>query len=384
MARKNRINKIVIAPDSFKESLTAMEAARAIERGMRRVFPDAEIFKVPMADGGEGTVQAMVDATNGKRLAKTVTGPMGEPVRGFIGLTGDGKTAIIEMAAAAGLHLVPAGQRNPLATTTYGVGELIDFAIEQGARRIIIGLGGSATNDGGCGMAQALGARLLDKKGGPIGFGGGALAGLDRIEITALHSKLKDVQFEIAADVTNPLTGDNGASVVFGPQKGAGPVDIKILDDNLRRFARIVRRDLHREVDTVQGAGAAGGMGAGALCFLGGNLRRGADIVIEAVSLQDSLAGADFVITGEGKVDGQTSYGKAPIAVARCAKKAGIPVIALAGIVADGYSAVFDHGIDAVFPIVRGPVSLPEALRQAANNLARTAENVARLVKMGI
>lgn len=381
MAKKMRVNKIVIAPDSFKESLTALEAAQAIEKGLRRVLPMADIIKVPMADGGEGTVQALVDATNGKRLTKTVTGPLGVPVEGFIGLTGDGKTAVIEMAAAAGLHLVPAEQRNPLAATTYGVGELIRFAIEQGVKQIIIGLGGSATNDAGCGMAQALGAKLLNKKGESIGFGGEALADLDRIEITDLNPKLKNVQFEIAADVTNPLTGDKGAAAVFGPQKGAGLADIQILDYNLKHFAQIVRRDLHREVDKIQGAGAAGGLGAGALCFLNGKLRHGADIVIEAVSLQKIITGADFVITGEGKIDGQTVYGKTPIAVAQCAKKAGIPVIALAGFVADDSDAVFDYGIDAVFPIVQGPVSLPEALQQAEHNLVRTAENVARLIK---
>lgn len=265
--------KIVIAPDSYKESLTALEVANEIEAGFREIFPDADYVKLPVADGGEGTVQAMVEATRGKRIELTVTGPLGTPVTAFYGLTGDGVTAVIEMAAASGLMLVPKEQRNPLVTTSYGTGELIRAALDAGARRFILGIGGSATNDGGAGMLQALGAHLLDKEGKELPFGGGALGRLDRIDVSQFDSRLKDCVIDVACDVDNPLVGPKGASAIFGPQKGATPAMVAELDGYLRQFAKIIIRDLGIDVAETPGAGAAGGMGAGMMAFMGGRLR---------------------------------------------------------------------------------------------------------------
>lgn len=370
--------KVVIAPDSFKECLTALQAADAIETGWLRVWPESECVKVPMADGGEGTVRSLVDATGGKIIKKQVTGPEGKPVNGFFGLLGGGDTAVIEMAAAAGLDCVPRNRRNPLKATTFGVGELILAALDRGVSHIILGLGGSATNDGGCGMAQALGAKLLDSKGYTVGPGGAALAELVSIDLSELDSRIANVRFDIATDVSNPLTGSKGAAAVFAPQKGASPEDVRILDEALVHFAHIVRKDLDIEIDRVPGAGAAGGLGAGALCFLGGTICPGVDTVIRAAGLEEKMQGASLVITGEGKIDGQTLFGKTPVGVARCAKKSEIPVIALAGSLADGSRNVYRHGgIDALFSIVPGAVSLEDALAHAETNLSRTAENIA-------
>lgn len=371
--------KIVIAPDSFKESLTALEAAQAIHQGFKRIFPQASYELVPMADGGEGTVQALIDATGGRRIEKEVCGPLGDPVSGFFGLLGDGRTAVIEMAAAAGLERIAPEDRDPLRATTYGVGELIRAALSAGARHIILGLGGSATNDGGCGMAQALGVRLLDKKGRPIDPGGGALCNLDSIDLSEIDTRIADTVFDIATDVTNPLTGDRGASAVFGPQKGAAPEEIRLLDESLNHFAAIVRRDLHLSVDRIPGAGAAGGLGAGALCFLGGVIHHGVDLVMKENHLEEKMEHASLVITGEGKIDGQTVYGKTPVGVALTAKKHHIPVIALAGSLSDDCSDVYAYGIDALFSIVPGVHPLKKSLEEAAKNIERCSENIARL-----
>jgi glycerate kinase len=371
--------KIVIAPDSFKESMTALEAAEAVKSGLSRVWPDADYLLVPMADGGEGTVQSLIDATNGRRIDIEVTGPAGKPVPSFFGLLGDGKTAVIEMAAAAGLEYLTPSERRPLKTTTYGVGQLILAALDRGARHILLGLGGSATNDGGAGMAEALGARLLDASGKPVGPGGAALNRLASINMTHFDSRIAGTRFEIASDVTNPLTGTNGASAIFGPQKGASPEDVRLLDQALAHYAAVINKDLHLSVRDVPGSGAAGGLGAGALCFLKGVIRPGIDLVIRQTQLDKKMSGAALVITGEGRIDGQTIFGKTPIGVARTAKKSRIPVIALAGSIGKGYEAVFQHGIDTVFPIVPGVTSLDEALHSGAANLTRTAENVARL-----
>lgn len=371
--------KIVIAPDSFKESLSALEAAEAIQKGLEKVWPEAEFVLVPMADGGEGTVQSLIDATRGTRINQEVCGPLGQRVSGFFGLLGNGKTAVIEMAAAAGLEYVPQEKRNPMITTTYGVGELIRAALDRGARHILLGLGGSATNDGGCGMAQALGARLLDKHGQAIGHGGAALRDLETIDLADYDPRIAETTFEIATDVTNPLTGKRGASAVFGPQKGASPEDVLLLDQGLKHYAEVVKRDLNLLIDDVPGAGAAGGLGAGALCFLQGTILPGIDLVIKETKLEEKMRRASLVITGEGKIDGQTIYGKTPVGVARTAKKQHIPVIALAGSLAEGCSAVYDHGIDAFFSIVSGAIPLKEALRSARENLIRTSENVAHV-----
>ncbi|WP_031406478.1 glycerate kinase [Geobacillus vulcani] len=375
--------RIVIAPDSFKESLSALEVAKAVERGFREVFPDAEYIKVPMADGGEGTVRSLVDATGGCIVETEVTGPLGEPVRAFFGLLGDGKTAVIEMAAASGLHLVPRDRRNPLVTTTRGTGELILAALDAGATHLIIGIGGSATNDGGAGMVQALGGRLLDRDGRDIGPGGGALADLHAIDLSGLDPRLASVRIDVACDVDNPLTGTNGASAIFGPQKGATPDMIAVLDRNLAHYADVIRRELGKQVGDIPGAGAAGGLGAGLLAFLPVKLKRGVEIVIETVQLAERVKDADLVITGEGRIDEQTVFGKTPIGVAKTAKQFGVPVIGIAGSLGDHSAVVLEHGIDALFTIVPGVVSLEKALEQAEHYVAQTARHIASVYRLG-
>lgn len=376
--------KIVIAPDSYKESLSALEVAQAVEAGFRQVFPDADYVLVPVADGGEGTVDAMVAATGGRKETVTVSGPLGEPVEAFYGLTGDGDTAVIEMAAASGLALVPPDRRNPLLTNSRGTGELIRAALDAGARRFILGIGGSATNDGGAGMVQALGARLLDLEGRELDGSGGDLARLERIDVSALDPRLAECRIEVACDVDNPLTGARGASAVFGPQKGATPEMVQALDANLARLARIVGRDLGVAVDTVPGAGAAGGMGAAMLAFFGATLKPGIEIVTAAVDLDDHVRDADLVITGEGRIDFQTVHGKTPIGVARVAKRHGKPVIGIAGSLGAEVGVVHAHGIDAVFSVLGKPCTLDEALRDAAANVELTARNVAAVLRIGL
>ncbi|PHZ59332.1 glycerate kinase [Photobacterium leiognathi] len=371
--------KIIIAPDSYKESLTAMEVATAIENGFRQVIPNAEYIKLPMADGGEGTVQSLVDASNGTIIERSVTGPLGEQVNGFFGLMGDGKTAIIEMAAASGLHLVSPEQRNPMLTTSFGTGELILAALDQGVKHIIIGIGGSATNDGGIGMAQALGVRFLDENNKPIHYSGGALDSLHRIDISNIDPRLVSVKLEVACDVDNPLCGEKGASQVFGPQKGATPEMVTQLDNNLAHYAEIIKRDLRKDVKDMAGAGAAGGMGAALLGIFNAQLRPGIEIVMDAVNLADVLQDADLVITGEGRIDSQTIHGKTPIGVARTAKRFNKPVIGIAGSLSYDCNVVHEHGIDAVFSVVPRSVSLAEALAEAAINVELTARNVAAI-----
>jgi glycerate kinase len=375
--------KIVIAPDSFKESLTAMAVANEIEAGFREVFPDAEYRKLPVADGGEGTVQAMIDASGGKRVALQVTGPLGETVSAFYGLMGDGQTAVIEMAAASGLELVLPSRRNPLRTTSFGTGQLILNALNAGARRFVLGIGGSATNDGGAGMLQALGGRLLDATGADLGAGGGALNMLDRIDLSGLDARIKDCTFDVACDVNNPLTGPQGASAIFGPQKGATPEMVARLDDNLRHYAQVIARDLGRDVAAVPGAGAGGGIGAAMMVFLGGRLRPGSEIVTDAVGLDAAVADADLVLTGEGRIDGQTIQGKTPVGVARVAQRHGKPVIAIGGSLGNGAAAVHAHGIDAVFGSVSRPCTVEEALAHAAANVRNAARNIAATIRLG-
>ena len=375
--------KIVIAPDSYKESLTAIEVATEIEAGFREIFPQAKYVKLPMADGGEGTVAALVAATGGSLVAQEVTGPLGEPIEAYYGLTGDGKTAVIEMAAACGLALVAPQLRNPLKSTTYGVGELIKGALDAGISHLIIGIGGSATNDGGAGMLQALGANLLDHGGHEIGFGGGALVDLDRIDISNLDSRLKRCRMETACDVDNPLTGPKGASAVFGPQKGATPEMVAQLDDNLAHFAALIDRDLGVQVDNLPGAGAAGGMGAALRAFCGSVLRPGIDIVMETVGLEGAVQGADLVITGEGRIDSQTIHGKAPIGVARVAKRFGKPVIAIAGSLSPDVNVVYEYGIDAVFSVLSQVGTAEEAFLSAAANVRSASRNIAAILKLG-
>ncbi len=381
--------KIVIAPDSFKESLSALQVAAAIEAGMREVFPDAEYVKVPLADGGEGTVQALIDATGGRRVEQRVTGPLGEPVAAFYGRTGDGG-AVIEMAAASGLELVPPARRDPRVTTSRGTGELILHALDAGARRFVLGVGGSATNDGGAGMLQALGAGLLDGDGQPIGPGGAELARLGRIDLSGLDPRLLESEFHIACDVSNPLTGPRGASAIFGPQKGATPAMVEQLDANLAHYADIIARDAGKNRGCHQGdqrdmpgAGAGGGIALAMVVFLRGRLRPGIEIVTEAVRLDAALRGADLVITGEGRIDGQTVNGKTPMGVARVAAAHGVPVIGIGGGLAADAGAVHAHGIDAVFAAVSRPCTVAEALAAGEQNLRTAARNVAAALRLG-
>ncbi|AZQ12214.1 glycerate kinase [Shewanella khirikhana] len=392
--------KIVIAPDSFKESLSAMEVADVIEAGFKQVLPDATYVKLPMADGGEGTVQSLVDATGGAIVPVEVTAPLGNKVEGFLGMLGSGscpdngsgdgsesatseaRRAVIEMAAASGIHLVAPEQRNPLLTSSFGTGELILAALERGVTHLILGIGGSATNDGGAGMITALGGKLLKADGSPIAFGGGGLAELSHIDLTGLDPRLAGLTIEVACDVNNPLCGPKGASAVFGPQKGATPEMVATLDANLTRYADCIESTLGKSVKDIPGAGAAGGMGAALVGLLGAELKPGIQIVIEALKLADAVADADLVITGEGRIDSQTIHGKTPIGVARCAKQFGKPVIGIAGCLTDDCGVVHDHGIDAVFAVVNRAMALPEALATARTNLEVTARNVAALYRL--
>ena len=376
--------KIVIAPDSFKGSLTALEVAEAIEAGLRRMFPDVSIEKVPMADGGEGTVQSLVDATGGEILTARVLDPLGTPIDAQYGVLGNGVTAVIEMAAASGLTLVPLDKRDPRVTTTHGTGELIQAALAQGCQKLIIGIGGSATNDGGAGMAQALGAKLLTADGEQIKRGGGYLAALDSIDLSALDPRIAETETVVACDVNNPLTGEQGASHVYGPQKGATPEMIEMLDANLTHFDKILQRDLSKSVGNVPGAGAAGGLGAGLMAFLNASLKSGIEIVTEATQLGKRLIGADLVITGEGQINFQTVFGKTPVGVAQVAKAHDIPVIAIAGSITDDSGGVYDAGIDAMIDIVPEPMSLETAIENATALIETAAERAGRMVATGM
>lgn len=370
--------RVVLAPQGFKESLTGLEIAAAMEAGVHAVWPAAETVLVPVADGGDGTLQSLVDASGGSIRSAAVSDPLGRPILAEWGALGDGRTAVVEMARAAGLALLGEGERDPLHTTTYGVGELVRAALDEGYRHFIVGIGGSATVDGGAGMAQALGVQLLDHDGEPLQRGGGALRHLARIDVGGLDPRLAEATVDVACDVTNPLTGDLGAAAVYGPQKGATPETIPVLDEALRRLAEVMRRDLGREVEHVAGAGAAGGLGAGLMAFLGGRLRSGADIVLEAVELDAKLEGADLVLVGEGRMDRSSVFDKAPVAVAKRAKRRGIPVVAIVGSLGEGYRGVHEHGIDAVYSLAEGPMTLEQAMAGTAPLVERVTEQVVR------
>ncbi|MEF2966697.1 glycerate kinase [Paenibacillus sp. M1] len=371
----------VLAPDSFKESMTAKEVCVAMEKGLRKVYPEAEYIHVPMADGGEGTVQSLVDASGGRIFTKEVTGPLGQPVTAKYGILGDGTTAAIEMASASGIHHVTKETKNPLITTTYGTGELIRQCLDKGIKKIIIGIGGSATNDGGTGMAEALGVKFLDAAGNVLPRGGGSLEKLATIDVSSVDPRLQEVSMIVACDVTNPLCGDNGASHVFGPQKGATPEMVERLDANLAHYAEIVKRQLHKDVRDIPGAGAAGGLGAGLLIFTQAVLQRGIEIVIEYTGLREKVAQADFVFTGEGGIDFQTKFGKTPYGVAKAAKERGKKVIAVAGYIGEGIDTLYGEGFDAIFGIVPGAGELEKVLAAGPQNVERTCENIARVLK---
>lgn len=376
--------KIVIAPDSYKESLSAPDVARVIEKGFREIFPDATYVRVPLADGGEGTVEAMIAATQGNERHARVAGPLNTPVDAVWGLSGDGSTAFIEMAAASGLALVPHEKRDPLLTTSYGTGELITQALDHGAKSIVIGIGGSATNDGGVGMMQALGVHFLDSDNQEIGRGGGSLHQLAQIDISGIDPRLADCTVRVACDVTNPLIGPQGASRVFGPQKGATETMITTLDDNLAHYAEVIARTFDVDVKQFPGAGAAGGMGAALKVFLHAELRRGIDVVTQALHLEDQIHDCTLVVTGEGRLDSQSVNGKVPVGVASIAKKYDKPVIAIAGSLHPDVDVVYQHGIDAIFSVLSALSTREEAFSGASDNIYRTARNVAAMVKIGM
>ncbi|MEL4358350.1 MULTISPECIES: glycerate kinase [unclassified Luteococcus] len=377
------IHTIVLAPDSFKESLTAKEACQALEAGLLLSLPEARCVHVPMADGGEGTVHSLVDATGGELRTTTVDGPLGDPVQATWGMLGDGRTAVIEMAEASGLALVARERRDVRRASTRGTGQLLLAALDAGARHIVLGIGGSATNDAGAGLAQALGARLLDGPGNELEPGGAALARLDRIDVAALDPRLGELTLEVACDVTNPLCGPDGASAVYGPQKGADPACVEELDAALAHFARVVQRDLGREVASVPGAGAAGGLGAGLLAFTSAELKRGIEIVVQHSGLPDKVRGASLVITGEGRMDSQTRFGKTPKGVADVAAAAGVPVVAVTGSLGDGADVLYDEGFAAIIPILDRLGSLDEVLADGAANLTRAGRNIGALLALG-
>lgn len=373
----------VLAPDSFKESMTAQQACQAIQRGLQRVFPEAEYIHVPMADGGEGTVDALVAAAHGERVSCIVSGPfLAQKVETYFGLIDQGKTAVIEMAKANGIHLLEPSLRNPLLTTTFGTGEIIKLALDQGVSKIIIGLGGSVTNDAGMGMAQALGVQFLDAQGQSVAQGGGQLHHIVQMDLSGLDVRLAQIEIVIASDVNNPLCGENGASQVFGPQKGASPAMVQQLDQNLAYFANLVQSQRQLDYAHVAGAGAAGGLGFGLMAFAGAKIRSGVEIVIEETRLAEKIEQTDYVLTGEGGIDFQTKFGKTPYGVAQVAKRLNKPVIACAGVIGKGIEELYTEGFTAVFGIVDGACDLQTALSHGEQNLARTCENIARLLTM--
>jgi glycerate kinase len=376
--------RIIVAPDSYKGSVSATGVAAAMARGILAVFPDAEVRSVPIADGGEGTVEALVSATGGRLEQARVSGPLGEPVTAVWGVLGDGATAVIEMAAASGLPLVPRELRDPLRASTTGTGELIQAALDAGLRKLIIGIGGSATNDGGAGMAQALGVRFLDAQGRTLPPGGAALARLDRIDLSALDPRLAQAEILVACDVDNPLTGPRGASAIYGPQKGATPETVQELDQALGVLARVAAAATGRNVAERPGAGAAGGLGAGLLWFTPARLRPGVEIVLEATGFEAMLTGTDLVLTGEGRTDAQTAMGKAPVGVAEVARRHGVPVVCLSGGLAAGADAVLAKGIDALASIVPQAMSLDDCMAQGAALIEAGAARVCRLIRVGM
>ena len=375
--------RILIAPDSYKNALSALEVAKSLKSGLQKVFQDAEFEILPMADGGEGTVEALIDATQGQMIKTQVCDPLMRPIESSFGITGDGITAVIEMASASGIQLITSAEKNPWITTTYGTGELIHAAMEKGCRDIILGIGGSATNDCGMGMAAGLGVKFLDQAGNPVGPGGGMLAEVTRIDMSGLDERIRETKIMVACDVTNPLTGPDGAAHVYGPQKGADPEMVKKLDSNLKKFSDLIMEQLGKDVEKIPGAGAAGGLGAGLIAFLDGELVEGVPAIAAKTGLDEAVAKADIVITGEGGIDFQTQFGKTPYGVAQVAKKHGKPVIAVAGTVGKGVDELYSKGIDAVISILDSPMSLEEAIRQTPTLLEATGERIGRLLILG-
>ncbi|MEE9249354.1 MAG: glycerate kinase [Dehalococcoidia bacterium] len=375
--------KIVVAPQAFKGSLGAFQVCDAVRDGIRQVFPQAEVSISPMADGGDGTLEVLVKGTGGTTYSSQVTGPLGEPVEALWGVLGDGRTAVIEMARASGLALVPGNKQDPLIATTRGTGELIRHALDAGYREFILGVGGSATCDGGAGVAQALGVGLLDDRGQDLPVGGAALARLDKIDLSGINPHLSHSRFQVATDVTNPLCGPEGTAAIYGPQKGATPSIVKELDQALVHFADVVKRDLGIDPRDTPGAGAAGGLAFGMEVFLNAELKPGVDVVAEAIDFAARLQGADLVITGEGQIDGQTSYGKTIMGVASRTASLGIPVLALAGGLAPEYKSIYDRGVTSVMSITPRPMALDLAIGNAYQLVVEATERALRMIDMG-
>ena len=376
--------KILVAPQEFKGSISALSVAEAAKVGVIRVFPKAEVVLCPVADGGDGTLETLVEVSGGEVRTCNVRNPIGETITAQWGAMGDGVTAVIEMARTSGLALLSLDERDPLNASTFGLGQAILEALNEGFRNFIVGIGGSATNDAGAGMAQALGANLLDSEGRSIGSGGAALANLRSIDVSKMDPRIEGSHFMVACDVSNPLTGAEGASAVYGPQKGATPAMVAELDNALLNFADIVKKDIGKNVSGISGAGAAGGLGAGMLAFMGAELKAGVDIVLETVRLKEKLAGVDLVITGEGGMDFQTVYNKAPIGVARIAAELNIPTVAIAGLLGRNFTVVHDHGIRAATSIVDGPITLEESSERASELISNSVEESLRFISVGM
>ena len=375
--------QIIVAPDSFKGSISAVEAANRIEKGIKKVFKDAVVIKIPIADGGEGTVEAIVMGSEGSFKTTKVTGPLGEKIEAKYGLLPDA-SAVIEMAEASGITLVPKEKLNPLEATTYGTGELVKAALDAGAKKIIMGIGGSATNDGGMGFAQALGVVFKDKEGNCLGYGAKYLEKIHTIDLSELDPRVKETEFIIACDVTNTLCGEKGASAVYGSQKGATPEMIKKLDNDLEHYAELIKAQLGKDILNLPGTGAAGGLGAGLLVFCNAVLKSGIKTVLEAVKIDQYLKDAHLVITGEGKIDGQSIYGKVPIGIAKAAKPYNLPVIALGGTIGEDAEEVYDYGVQGMLSLIPAPISLDEAMIRGGELLENAAERMMRIIKIGM
>jgi glycerate kinase len=375
---------ILIAPDSFKDCLSAEEVAIALGRGIKKILPESTLLMVPMADGGEGTVDSVIDATGGERIEIPVMDPLMRKVSSFYGITGDGKTAVIEMAAASGLELLSPEERDPWITSTFGTGQLILDALDRGCRKIMLGIGGSATNDCGAGMAEALGVKFSGKFGHLTVRGGGALGEVETVHMEGLDSRIAQTEIVVACDVNNPLTGPQGASAIYGPQKGADTAMVEKLDRNLVHFARVIEKQLGKEISGVPGSGAAGGLGAGLMAFLEARLMKGVQMIAEVVGLEKKIRQADLVITGEGKMDAQTRFGKTPFGVAQLAKKHALPVIGVAGILQEDAGVLYQEGFDLLLSIQEKPGTLSDAISDAESLLERTGEKIARMIRIRI
>jgi glycerate kinase len=380
---RNKLMKVVIAPNSFKESLTAIEVAEYLKLGFLKGLPTAKIICLPIADGGDGTLDALLASCAGKLKEHQVEDPLGDTINAQWGLIDEGKTAIIEMARASGLRLVPNKKRNPLLTSSYGTGQLIRAALDSQVEKIIVGIGGSATVDGGMGMLSALGVRFLDEQGKLLKGSGGELGEIQDIDCSGLHPGISQVVFQVASDVISPLTGPQGAAMVFGPQKGATPSIVKLLEKNMQHYALKIKHCLAKDVSHIPGAGAAGGMGAALISFLGAEFKYGIDLVLKTSRFQEQLQGAALVITGEGRLDSQTAAGKAPMGVARLAQAAGIPVIGVAGEVAPSAYILLEQGFSALFSLVNGPITLKAAIYNTPGLLKNLGEQIARIIKLG-